>query len=265
MGCSLTEGVGCYDINTIPKRLLETPKGEIKFENFWQIYNLNLERFHERGWPNRLGKKLGYDKVLNLGYGGSSTSGQVKNFIDKYSSEMFTDWEVLIVFMLPEPTRISFYIDNQIRNYIPQQGPLPKAYIESINNIKYDPLLEQIFYIKTMEEVCKNRNFNFIYFNHSLKLNIFLNKLYPSDNNLVQSLNYERPDVNDWDTNLDFFSPICLHPSEFGYEAISKFIYTDIYNQFPQYIGTPKDEIDWEWNGEPMNYTDLIESIEKII
>lgn len=264
MGCSLTEGVGCYDINTIPKKMLNSRKTASSFKEYYSIYDLNLERFHERGWPNQLGRKLGYDKVLNLGYGGSSTSGQVKNFIDKYSSEMFTDWEVLVIFMLPEPARISFYIDNQIKNFIPSQGLISKAYIDSINNIKYDPILEQIFYIKILEDIFKNRNFNFIYFNHDSKINEFINKLHPSHNNLKMTTNYETHNSSH-ELNTKYFSPICYHPNELGYAAMVKKMYSDIYNQFPQYIGEPKNEIEWEWNGLPKDYIHIIESIEKII
>ena len=266
MGCSLTEGVGCYDINTIPKELLNSDKNSYKISDFMEIYDLNLPRFHELGWPNHVGKKLGYDKVINLGFGGSSTSSQVKLFFEKYPTETFDAWEVLIIFMLPDPARFSFYINNKIKSYVPtnRNESIAVDYLKSINNIKYDTSLEQIFYIKLMEEVCKNRNFNFIYFNHSHLINEFISKLYPNENQLMGSKSYEGPG-DDWDHSIEFYSPVCNHPNEHGYAAISNYICDDIYNQFPQYVGNPKDEIEWEWNGESIDHSDIIDAIERII
>ena len=254
MGCSLTEGVGCYDINTINKKYLSMTIDEIwtdsNFYEMMEINKLNSFNFHAKGWPNRVGKKLGYDKVLNLGLGGSSTSAQVKLFFEKYPHETFKDWEVLVLFMLPDPSRFSFYINSKIMNFLPQfDGEIERAYLNLLENDMDDPVSEQIFYIQIMEEVCKNRNFNFIYFNHDITVNDFLNQSYRNpDHHLTLKT-----------TNGLFFNPsdeyrslICHHPNELGYEFIAKNIYNSIEDEFPQYINEAKDEIEWEWDGEPL-------------
>lgn len=258
MGCSLTEGVGCYDITTIPKKYLNISFDLVPHDSqeIGDVYDLNKDNFHKLGWPNRLGKKLGFDKVLNLGLGGSSTSGQVKSFFDKYPTEIFDDYDVLIIFMLPEPTRLSFYSMNQVLNLLPTHHPLTLEYIKIINNEIHDPSFEQIFYVKVMEEVCKNRNFNFIFFNHNYTIDSFIRNIYESPFHLIQGPHDENPWMYWKDTDkFDYTSPICYHPNDRGYEVIAQTIYENIKKQFPQYIGIPKSEIEWEWNGSLVDNT----------
>jgi hypothetical protein len=63
LGCSYTEGVGCYE-----SRFLENnnPKPGI----FWpDAYEGSRARFHAEGWPAKLQKLLNYDHLINLGKG----------------------------------------------------------------------------------------------------------------------------------------------------------------------------------------------------
>jgi hypothetical protein len=254
LGCSLTEGVGCYDINTIPKNMLNTDKN-FTWEEMESIYCSNLKRFHEFAWPNQLGKKLGFDKVLNLGHGGSATSSQVKIFFEKYPNEDFKDWDVLMIFMLPTSTRFSFYINSRITHFLPQFGTecsIETNYLDLIDKDFNDALLEQIFYIKVMEEVCKNRNFNFIYFHHDNPLNIVLINNYKNQNQL--SLKSSKKSLFWFGEDDEYLSPLCHHPNEKGHEELATVIYNSIKNEFPQYVGESKNQIEWEWNGQPEDH-----------
>ena len=57
-----------------------------------------------------LQEKLKYDRYVNMGIGGSSTSGQVKLFYEKLSFiESLKEYDVLLVWLLPIPFRFSFY------------------------------------------------------------------------------------------------------------------------------------------------------------
>lgn len=253
LGCSLTEGVGCYDINTIPKNILNSNKN-FEWSDIHSIYKSNLERFHEMSWPNQLGKKLGFDKVLNLGHGGSSTSSQVKIFFEKYPNEYFNDWDVLMVFMLPTSTRFSFYINSRITHFLPQfgiEGGIENSYLDLIDKDFNDAVLEQIFYIKVMNEVCKNRNFNFIYFHHDNNMNIVLRNNYKNPNHLT--LKSSKKSLFWFGEDDEYLSPLCHHPNEKGHEEMSIIIYNCIKHEFPQYVGESKNEIEWEWNGHPQD------------
>ena len=83
LGCSCTEGVGCYDLSINPEKLtyLKLPPKELR---------LTRQRFHRLGWPNRVGRKINADKVLNLGVGGSSNSAHLKLFDDPPTPKLST-------------------------------------------------------------------------------------------------------------------------------------------------------------------------------
>ena len=60
LGCSFTEGVGCYD----PELLKQYPVINEKIKG--DIYNKSIGYFHANGWPPRLQQKLNYDRLINL-------------------------------------------------------------------------------------------------------------------------------------------------------------------------------------------------------
>ena len=160
MGCSYTEGVGCYDVDKMSKSVhyaLLPREEEI----------IQRKNFHRLGWPNRLGKKLGYDKVINLGLGGSSTSGQVKQFFEKHVDKDLSEWDVLIVWLLSEPSRISFYKNGCIENFCPSDSnTMYVEYLKWINQTNYDSdvdlFLENIFHIKIIEQLCESKGYSLL-------------------------------------------------------------------------------------------------------
>jgi hypothetical protein len=122
-------------------------------EKYLEIYNKNINNFREKGWPNKLGMMLGYDKVINLGLAGSSTSGQVKVFVEKYLDKDLSNYNVTVVWLLTEPSRFSFYREMGVCNILPAENynidnKIGPAYLNFIKDINLDPMLEQIFYIK---------------------------------------------------------------------------------------------------------------------
>ena len=70
LGCSYTEGVGCFDVDLMEK-YNTTDYNSLPREQLL----IQLDKFHKDGFPNKLGKLLNYDKVINMGLGGSGTSG----------------------------------------------------------------------------------------------------------------------------------------------------------------------------------------------
>jgi len=266
MGCSLTEGVGCYDPNDIPSdiNIDRSTFSEQYHKLSLDIEYKNLARFHEKGWPNKLGKKLNYDRVINLGYRGSGTSGQLKVFMEKYYDQYFEEYDVFLFWYLSEPSRISFYIQNFVFHIMPTwispfetnlERSLSQEYLKLID-IDHDTILEQLFYVRTMNEICLNRNWNFLVHHSDIsQRDIFRQydnkcKYYLNDDNKFYSLNDMMSDNKDYYT-----SPICSHPNENGYELIAEIFYQQIKKYYPHLINQNKVEnFTWEWNGEPKKW-----------
>jgi hypothetical protein len=239
MGCSWTEGVGCYDYSKIMNR-----KNPIEFSESEHRYQTN--RFHQLGWPNRLGKKLGYDKVINLGLGGSSNSTHVKLFVERILPMDLSEWEVLVIWMMTEPTRFSFYNGLVNFDYTPsinvKKTPLETAYLQEIDLPLYSSLYDQIFYMKLMEQICENNGYDLLFtsWNNSSQ---GLYKIYPSD----KYIHKKWVDINP--RKSSHFSSICGHPNEKGYEWIANRLIEGINKNHPQYKGESKNDIEWEWLG----------------
>ena len=76
LGCSFTEGVGCYDMEN-------NPTDKVFWEMDKEEAAIHIPHFHKYGWPNLVGGQLGFDNVLNLGFGGSANSEHVKKFVER--------------------------------------------------------------------------------------------------------------------------------------------------------------------------------------
>jgi len=267
LGCSGTEGIGCFPLDVVDKSITYDRDEFHLTKEYHDLREDFIDRCHELGWPNQLGKKLGVDKVLNLGLGGSSTSGQLKVFVEKYLETDFSDWEVLVFWLLTESSRFSFYSYGEVNNIIVTQGyynkKIEQGYLELINDINVDPILEQIFYVKMMEQICENKGYQLLITHGFGDQDPLIKKRYKSKNYLTnEPFNIFPLSKDQFD---EFLSPYCWHPNEFGYELISQRIYDKIKENHPQYVGISKDKIDWEWDGVPYQHLEiLIEDMEVI-
>ena len=250
LGCSFTEGVGCWDVESLPKNF--SNDGSV---NYGTVKEKNRPRFHKLGWPNRLGKKLGYDKVINLGLGGSSTSGQAKWFFTQYLNKDFSDWDVLVVWLMTEPSRISFYknteIVNQMSNPANSENYAFDGYIKFLsdsNTFREDLVLEQLFYRNIIKTICEQKSYNFLTFNlHSEAHNHIFHRFNPNDK--TYSPIHVDPAAPD-----EYFSKICQHWNELGYEYVATNMFNWI-NFKHKHLVNPnfEGEFTWEWDGEPLN------------
>lgn len=250
LGDSWTEGVGCYKnetpklssnfINNFTSSLRETMKFEEKYKS----------NFHKEGWPNRVGKKLGFDRVYNLGWGGASNSSCIKtfyNFLDEYD---VSNSDVLVFWFMTEPLRYSFYNDGTLKDYVPNtelDTSFTLEYLKEIKDITRDPILEQIFYIKVLEKTCKLYNFDFVLSSWSRTLPTLM-KLYPSEKYLFEKPYPLRPPyIKINDTELKYHS-FCKHPNELGYEWISNKIVDGIKQNHPKWFSNiSNDSLEWKW------------------
>ena len=219
LGCSLTEGLGCYGDDITKEEIKSVSKGMIP-----EKYK---KRFQEYGWPKILYNLLNYDELINLGKMGGSTSGNLKHFSESYLDKDFSDYEVLVIWQLPQASRVSFYMyrdwkrDYIIDDILLQDGT---KLSEEITNRVVHPyeagLREQVFYIKMFEQVCENNNWNLILLPTAIQTYKELNKLYPSKYFLSESF-----DWNEFPNHKEHISPVCHHPNEKGYNYIANKIY----------------------------------------
>lgn len=253
LGCSWTEGVGCYyppinyNINT-PSDYVE------KIDVIEKYRNENLHNFHKYGWPNKLGIKLGFDKVVNLGYGGASNSYSIKILYEYLAQANIEKYETLIVWLMTEPVRFSFYIDGKLKNYLKIDGienPLAAAYLDEITSIDLDPLLEHKFYLKTLETLCELKNIGLVVtsWNNSYK---DLYKIYKSKSYLHKTpIVLEPPLIKNENGDLKNYS-FCSHPNENGYEWIANEMIKGIKkNHRKWYSEKENPNIQWEYHGKP--------------
>lgn len=289
MGCSFTEGEGCWDMSLDYKGYFGPLQQDwpilftqAELDNIFQV---NSKRFHELGWPNRVGKKLGFDKVINIGLGGVSNSHQVKEFFEKFINTNaiypLSDYDVTIIWMMTDPSRISFYKNgkNESESHIKLHNEYEKYIIESDNNeydYKFDFELESLFYFNIMDFVCKSNNFKLYCTSWIMDIkygNIFSkicnNESFINDNiyrlpNDIKESSEDSAEIFE----KHFSNPICAHPSEHGYEIIANNIVESLLNVNPNIKSTPmSDKMEWIWDGYSIlcnsnNFINVLEGID---
>lgn len=243
MGCSMTQGVGCYDENDLKSDLPWT-------ELMSKIYIKSLPHFHEFGWPNKLGNLLNYDKVINLGLGGSAPLTNLKHFFERYLDKDLSDYEVLILWMIPDSSRTSYYFEGRLESRMPF-SPFADSFDKEFTKkmLNGDPLfnssLDVIFAIKVMEQICENKGYSLLLSSTNDTCEEMYRKIYSSKHYLSKERIHPFSVLN----NEDDLAP-CGHPNKKGYEKVAKFIYSIIENEHPHLINKNHVEnFEWEWQG----------------
>lgn len=231
LGCSLTEGWGCYDVSLLQdNEVFELGK-----------FNLNRHhnRFHEMGWPNRVGKKLGYDRVINLGQSGAGNGYTIRNFMDTIDVSEFKDSKVSVIWLLQEPHRLDRYYNEKLAiigtPFDKRDEWMTTYHISCLSSptFEMDSWMESIFYINIFNEVCSNRGWD----------SVVINYIKPPDKIIskVKKLNVLHIDglLNDLSIAM------CGHPDELGYEVISNRMVSELENtKFPKF--PKKQKVEWE-------------------
>ena len=273
MGCSMTQGVGCYDTSTFDidevkgwenfKLNFNKPKTYKNFKDIRLINKKNEKRFLEYSWGSILQEKLKYDCFINMGIGGSSTSGQVKLFYEKLSYlKSLVEYDVLLVWLLPVPYRFSFYTKGTNADVMPgshawhektNYSKIDDAYIKFIEDLWYDSFLEQKFYKDIIKLSAEHLGFKFLYTSVVDQVNnpciSLFNSMFEDDCNL--SLLNKEPLCPSEDKNPELFSVLmCHHPNEKGYKLIGEGIFERIklYDSSLLNNITPNSYFK-EWNG----------------
>jgi len=257
LGCSFTEGHGCYiepfpyyiNISDKERYYIEEENRNILEKNYEQ----QLENFRKHSWSYFLGKNLGFDRVINLGLCGSSNDAHLKIFFDYLENNKLGYSDVLIIWYMTEPSRFSFYINGKVKSYMPttkEVTGIEKEYLKEIGNIDSDPILEQKFYIKAMESFCKLNNFDLILtsINPTYKL---LHKIYQTNSYLEPYPFHLQPPRTSIDSEtLEYYS-FCSHPNQKGYMWIADKMAKGIKKYHSKwYSDIPNPNVEYTWQGE---------------
>ena len=281
MGCSCTEGVGAYDMNFIEDMKRKHPEYN-NITDHHMVYEDSKDRFHKYSWPSALQKKIKYDKLINMGRRSSSNSQQLKMFVEKFADTNFSEeYDVMVVWLLTHPSRISFYNNGQIETIlnnffadVEAYDNLSKALMTWIEDPHNDFLLEQLYEIRLMKLICKAYGYKFLFSSLSTYTNDFVTKVCPSlnENNIdyfyknmigyngrpLKSFSNIQPPERD--TNPEYYSTICFHPNERGYDYIAQNMFTVINKFFPSYVNdTEPVEYESIYDGHIMNWKEMIQ------
>jgi hypothetical protein len=263
LGCSYTEGMGCYG-------LLAAENAELKkiFNHTFPLRNyVDRERFQTHGWPHKLQKMLKYDHLINLGKGGSSNLFVLKRWMEALTEKNFSEeYEVVVLWMMTFFSRTTLYLNSILQNMGPGIGhDVHRIYYnEYIRQMSvYSPkdkdiALENLFCLNTINYICKLNGYKFLYINvdpydaellemvgvskELQKCN--LNKLVPTFE--IQNILYQ-PDYN----NIAF----CGHPNEEGYTLIANRMFNIIKIHHPAFLNeVVPEKFTMEYMGEPKKW-----------
>jgi hypothetical protein len=124
-----------------------------------------------------------------------------------------------------------------------------KEYLNFIDNLDIDPILEQIFYIKIMEEHCISKKYKFLYTPINFQQNIFFEKFH----NITHMMKFNQSIFPNLKENSNMKSLVCDHPNEIGYEYISTRLYNWIKENEPELISeTTPNFFESKWDGYPI-------------
>jgi hypothetical protein len=221
MGCSWTQGEGIYSDESLA---ILRQTGSLPVRTQAQI---ELEQQYT--WPTQLAQILNCD-VINLAVGGGSNSGQAKRLIMGNLNTQSYD-SIQVIWMLTESSRFSFYVNDLIREFQPQDHAyffskcstaeleLKKGYIGEVSTDRGEQL-ETEFYLKTVMHYCalKNYKFNYWFARNDWQINFDIK----GAGNLEPN-GYSAEEVIKRQVGEQGFAP-CKHPNQLGYSIIARHV-----------------------------------------
>jgi lysophospholipase L1-like esterase len=218
LGDSWTQGVGCY-----PENLKEDHKrGLLSMQD---LFLQSFDCFQEHSWPSQTAKILNAD-LINLAKGGDANSATAKRlYSDVHEKYKESYKKVIVVFLLSDFSRFSFYNNKIIQTFMPARPNLGaenlcNAFLEHCLNDETDELCETAFYLKTVEYFSESCGYDFFYGSAFTSITQ-LNKIYFKPDIMVHN---HYSSIRSILPNNSYFSELCGHPNEKGYELIGKFI-----------------------------------------
>jgi hypothetical protein len=243
LGDSFTEGVGNY----IPELVEKYKNNEIDME---KMYRDSMHRFNEYAWPGHVAKNIRYE-LMNLGRGGFSNSAMAKTFIkDEYINLRNTYDNVIVILILSDPTRISFYrngtiIPSYIGSVEEKCAKLFEAYLDFINLENFDKnfigtasptdcILETVFYINCIDNFCKANRYHLFYGISLIPIHEIA-QYYNTNYNIHKYIENNYHSLHDT-LRDDSMRSVCGHPNEKGHVHIGNLITDILVNNFSNII-----------------------------
>lgn len=228
LGDSWTEGVGCY-----PEFILEKYGNPPHFsKGSEQDHKYTLTHFRENTWAVHLAKKMEYD-LVNLAIGGCANSTMAKKFnefLKTFERNKYN--KVLVIFLLSDPYRFSFYSNNQPASFNPMynhnipQGVLNfnKYYLMDLVKEDKDAWQETAFYIDCVNYMCDKHAMD-LYFGSAFFTSKILVQYVTTPKMFFKDLpNCSVSSILDSDLEMSK----CYHPNHEGYKKISDKIYDEL-------------------------------------
>ena len=250
VGCSFTEGMGCWDYNSLPKN---KHIDELSPSENYEFYQNNLDNFLKGSWGTQLQKKIGYHTHINCGMQSTSNSHQLKNFMDTIHTWNIDNSDVLVIWMMTYNHRFSFYKDNSINTYgmakvdsdnnvLDSNDELTKSHIIELGNSFDISMAKESFHnLRCMRDVCKVNNFNFLFtsveYNNHFR---YLIDNFLDTDTLTQRLEYTHNGISKYNMMDGSWGHTshCGHQNEIGYGIISDNIYNSILKNHSYLINT---------------------------
>ena len=211
---------------------------------------------------------IGASTFYNLGLGGDSNSGQSKRLYDNIDRLDLEGKDVLVLFLMTYSHRFSFYNEGLPQTVAFNNNPkykhsnkLVEGYVEMISgqdntNYDFNVICEQFYYLRTVTEFCKNRNFKFGWANvqHGC-LNILYHMLgdYEKNTLLKNEINGYSfiEDLLNRDNHAERMSLVCGHPNEKGYKKVAERFFSAVSTKYPQFL---KHKLEEKYNSESIQY-----------
>lgn len=255
LGCSYTEGVGCYEPHLLDNF------GNIKDEvDIATAYKLSLPRFHNEGWPVKLQKLLKYNHLVNLGAGAASNLYTIKHlieFLPQWNTPHVTEnYDVLVIWMMTHFNRQSVYQKGRLHNVGPNNiSPdidFLNAYLSLLS--EKDLLLENLFALRTVQYICELNNFTFMYINADTAEGRLIDT-YNTKLSLNKHFFQQHPGVLGILHLDEKYRSFCDHPNELGYSIVAQRIFDTINVIHPELVNvTTPEKFTMEYKGAPRQW-----------
>ena len=224
LGCSFSEGVGCYDIDLFHKY------GPINTDEFQKRNNPN---FLEGSIGRHIQRTCGFKKYYNYAHGASSNKTQFLKFFNNIP----VGDDVTVLWQITFYTRKGNIFKNRFKDWSIATDSWVKEYYNQIiqmyddssfggittrpygtfSTIDKDDRLEVAMYIKIMNEFCKSKGWKFLtWFWESNEFQI-VRELYPDIEDCI--IPFNRSQMNDNHTSSHITGD--GHPNENGYKLIA--------------------------------------------
>lgn len=231
LGCSFSEGVGCYDIELFKQY------GDIHHEEFVEI---NTPNFLEGSIGRYIQKTCGFKKYYNYAHGASSNKTQFLKFFNNLP----TDDDVTVIWQITFYTRKGGIFNNRLKDWTIATDSWVKEYYNQIiqmydddsfggittrpygtfTGIDKDDRIEVAIYISILNEFCKSKGWKFLcWFWESNEFEI-VKEIYPKIEECIVPFN--RSQMNDKHTSAHITGD--GHPNEEGYKLIASDLLKEI-------------------------------------